>query len=413
MTSKTSIPSELLATSSLKAVHLEVTSKCNLRCTYCAVSQPEYKGYDLNLSSLPALLEALQDMNVETVCLNGHGETTFHKDWKDVFKQVVGNVPRTELTTNLSIDYSEEEIELLSHVDAIHVSLDTHDPLLLRNTRRSVKLGTIINNIARIRKVARDRYEKERPGEEYEFEGMMLSKTDPYWVHNTYRFKPRFLFSCVVHDKNVLMLPAFAHFAVSVNVSHVIFCNMTKYDDLPEAMNVQPVSSLGSTDALVSAREAIKKAKEILEDNGLVAVIQDGLLAAIDEAIANSWRDEPVELATTATINQPHAGTLAAQRNFRVPRKGETRDCLDPWNFSIIYATGKVAPCCWHDPMHTLGKHGSLSDILSSEKMIKLRKQLLTGRLNKFCKTCPARGLTSVAGLREKVATRHEEDEDD
>jgi hypothetical protein len=345
-------------------------------------------------------------LNIETVCLNGHGETTFHKGWKDVFKQVIGNVPRTELTTNLSMEYSDEEIELLSRVDVIHVSLDTHDPILLRDTRRRVDLGTILNNIARIRKVARDRYEKKSPGEEYEFEGMMLSKTDPYWVHNTYRFSPRFMFSCVVHDKNVLLLPAFAHFAVAINVSHVIFCNMTKYDDLPGAVNVQPVSSLGSTDALVAAREAIMKAKETLEDNGLVAAIQDGLLASIDEAVANSWREQPTEHLTIARVKQPHAATLSAQRNFRMPKKGETRDCLDPWNFSIIYATGKVAPCCWHDSMYTLGKDGSLLDILSAEKTVKLRKQLLTGRLNKFCKTCPARGLTTTKELREKVAAR-------
>ena len=381
MTSRTSPSPKLLATSKLKTVHLEVTSKCNLRCTYCAVSQPGYKGYDLDIDSLDPLLDDLHTLNVEMVCLNGHGETTFHAGWKDVFRKVVGKFPVIWLTTNLAIDYSDEEIKLLSRIDQIVVSLDTHDPLLLQDTRRRVDLGMIMRNISRIRHASLARREDE--------------------------LTPHFTFSCVVHDKNVLQLPAFAHFVVSLHASHVDFCNLTKYSDLPGKVNVYPVSSLTNTDDLVNARESLKTAETILADNGVTSAIQDGLLASIDEAIANSWRKDAPRPLTVDIVKQPHAATLSAQRNFRTPKKGETRDCLDPWEFSIIYATGKVAPCCWHEPLHTLGKDGSLLDILSSEKTIKLRKQLLSGRLNKFCKTCPARGLISTHGLRKKVIARN------
>jgi len=420
MTAKASLPSELLATSKLKLVHLEVTSKCNLRCTYCAVSQPEYKGYDLNVSNLPGIVADLKRLGAETISLNGHGETTFHNDWKDVFEAIVGNFPRTEITTNLARNYSDEEIELLSRVDVITVSLDTPDPVLLKDTRRHVDLGVVLTNIARIRGAARHRPAAKsetdhRPGymkllgvdPAVAPDVISATGTDPYWAHNAYRITPRFMFSCVVHDKNVLTLPALAHLAVAVNVSHVIFCNMTKYKDLPGVVNVQPVSSLSDTDALIAARESLKLAEGILLRNGLHPDVQDSLPASIDEAIANSWRKKAAPRPLTiATVKQPHAALLSAQRNFRMPEKGETRDCLDPWNFSIIYATGKVAPCCWHDSMYTLGKDGSLLDILSAEKTVKLRKQLLTGRLNKFCKTCPARGLTTTDDLREKVAAR-------
>lgn len=394
MTGPTALPEAALLTERLTVAHLEITSKCNLRCTYCAVSQPDYRGYDLNTGTADQILDGLESLGVETVCLNGHGETTFHKDWAVIFKKVLGRFPRTELTTNLAVDYTDEEIDLLAQIDIITVSIDTHDPILLEETRRKVPLDTILRNMARLRQAS------------VKHGTRRLAFGPPTTGHagtvraDRYQLTPHFRFSCVVHDKNIETLPAFANFAVAQDVSRVVFCNLQKYDDIPGVVNVYPVTDFETVEELTAARDSLVRAEEILVNNQILEIeIQAGLLDAIDARIA-----APTHVVGS-TVCLEGSGSRS-RRNHRKKSSGETRDCLDPWQFSIVYATGKVAPCCWHTPLHRLKKDESLSDVINNEKFMKLRKQLLTGSLNKFCKTCPARGLISTEELQEKLRNR-------
>ena len=382
MTPSTVVPEELLTTTRLKSVHIEVTSRCNLRCTYCAVSQLGYKGYDLSVDKLDTLLDELEALQVETLTLNGHGETTFHKQWTEVFQKVIGRFPRTELTTNLAMDYTDEEIDLLAELTIITVSIDTHDPLILRDTRRKVDVGTVLKSIARIRKSA-------------ERHGRVDSVPNGGGLAPT----PHLRFSCVVHDKNVHTLPEFAHFAVSQDVKFCIFCNMIKYDDIPGALNVYPVTSFETREELEYARDCIQDAEDILRNNYVYTDIQAGLLESLEEKLsADSAEAEPAPTE--------HEQDLSGRRSFAAPQPGETRDCLDPWQMSIVYSTGKLSPCCWIDPPKTINEDESFTDIVNSETYVKIREQLLTGELNKFCRTCPARAIIDVDTFRDKVADR-------
>ena len=77
-----------------------------------------------------------------------------------------------------------------------------------------------------------------------------------------------------------------------------------------------------------------------------------------------------------------------------------TRDCLDPWFFAMLNARRELQPCCWHPAVGTLPVGGSLNDLLEGAAMRELRRQLLTGELNEYCRRCPARPLTNPDGLR-------------
>ena len=397
MTGPTALPEAALLTDRLKFAHLEITSKCNLRCTYCAVSQPDYRGYDLGTGTVDQILDDLELLGVETVCLNGHGETTFHKDWAVIFKKVLGRFPRTELTTNLAVDYTDEEIDLLAQIDIITVSIDTHDPILLEETRRKVSLGTILSNMARLRRASVKHGKRGFP--------LGQPTTSPAGIVKAggYQLIPHFRFSCVVHDKNIETLLEFAKFAIDQDVKFVVFCNMTKYDDIPGVVNVRPVTDLETVEELTAAKNNLVMAAAILKCSNIRVDSPDGLLAALDARIA-----APTHTVGATMASAPFGSGICARRNFRKKTSGETRDCLGPWQFSIVYATGKVAPCCWQPPLHSLKKGESLSDVINSEKFMQLRKQLFTGRLNKFCKTCPARGLIPTAELQEKVLLVHQ-----
>lgn len=394
--------SPLLRSHQLHTVHIEITSRCNLRCTYCAVSSVGYEGRDLSADTIEPLIQELQELGVEVVNLNGHGETTFHDDWQAIFRAAIGKFPQTHLTSNLAMEYTDEDIELLSHLHHICVSIDTHDPILLKATRRKVNLGTILKNIHRIRQAAVD-----RPA-------------------------PSFSFSCVVHDKNISQLPEFAYFAISLGVCQVTFCNLTKYPDIPGAVNVYPVSDDSDPVSAAAALESLNAAEGILAAAGVGSFVESGLRDSLtcllvslpfynvdfSGELHNDTDEHPASIGSSMYGDKTLAGddpevedTLQAgrERSFKRPSPGETRDCLMPWNFRLIKSSGEVAPCCWRgSPLvkdnPVLHKDGSLTDMLNDEKSVMLRKRLLTGDLDEACVTCPSMALISIDDFCDKVA---------
>jgi MoaA/NifB/PqqE/SkfB family radical SAM enzyme len=347
-----------------------------------------YKGQDLPADKIESLIQELQELNVEVVCLNGHGETTFHDDWQAVFRAAIGKFPQTHLTSNLAMEYTDEDIDLLSRLNCINVSIDTHDPVLLEATRRKVNLKTILENIQRIRQVA------------------------------VGRSAPEFSFSCVVHDKNISDLPAFARFAVSLGISHVTFCNLTKYPDIPGAVNVYPVSADADHVSATAALESLSSAEGILAAAGVGSSAESGLRDSLEcflTGLQNKYpapTGSPMYGAKTLAGDVPEVedtSQAGRERSFKRPAPGETRDCLYPWTFRLVKATGEVAPCCWRgrplvNDNPVLHKDGSLTDMLNDENSVMLRKRLLTGDLDEACVTCPVSGVISIDDFCDKVA---------
>jgi hypothetical protein len=75
------LPEELEARS-IECLLLTVTTNCNLRCTYCCVSQPWYIGQNLDISRLDHFISELSDYKVGLIQVNGHGETTTVEGWE-------------------------------------------------------------------------------------------------------------------------------------------------------------------------------------------------------------------------------------------------------------------------------------------------------------------------------------------
>jgi hypothetical protein len=90
---------------------------------------------------------------------------------------------------------------------------------------------------------------------------------------------------------------------------------------------------------------------------------------------------------------------------YQVPPNQEkpTRDCLDPWFFAMLDSRRALNPCCYHPPVGTLSPGQSLEQVLEGPAMRELRRQLLTGELNEYCRQCPARALTDLASLRSRL----------
>lgn len=356
------ISESLLQSSSTETAHIEMTSQCNLRCVYCAVSQPSYRGFDLNLDCIEEVLDTLKDRRVKYLYVNGHGETTMIANWESTCLKMLDRGFRLKIVSNFSRKLRESEIDVFCKFHEICVSCDTTDPELFTLLRRKAKLSNLFENIERIKSRCR---EMKIPG-------------------------PRFAWSVVVCDRTVFGLVEVVQKGIDLGISHFEFCNLTRYPDLPGAIQVRHISELPVED-MIRSREIIKLARNTATRNGCTFSVQAGLIDVLEERIKSSEGKQ----------GSLESGFL---RYSKEEAEGKTRLCLDPWKMLYIHASGAVRPCCWHwDEIGNLGSGQTLSEISNNSKMLELRRQLLTGELGKYCSSCPARELVTVDELESSV----------
>jgi molybdenum cofactor biosynthesis enzyme MoaA len=362
---------DALGARTTRSVNLELTSNCNLRCTYCPVSQPDYAGKDMGPELVDRMFAELETRKVEMVCLNGHGETTMLPGWQQKVGDFVDHFP-VSMTTNLSKVYSEEELLTLARFKSINVSLDTADARLLKQVRRSVDLDRIVSNIALIRERA-----------------ARIGARGP----NLHLF-------CTVYDQNALKVEEFARLAVSLKAHAVQFTRLVKYRDVDGAHNVQPVSALSEADRH-EAREAIDNARALLEKSGIAVTFWGNAL----ETIRGEEQSAPGNGIADGHADGPHDGGGSLDAHQGLPAEEEAPDmskaCLDPWVFTQIEADGAVFPCCAHSPVGTVNGSGhTLGGVLNNDKVRQMRRGLLLGRLDPECAVCTTRKPVERSELR-------------
>lgn len=250
----------------LLMVRIDFTEKCNLRCTYCAASQPNYIGVEsssqcteggreMPAAQLENVIETLVDFkNIDEITVNGHGETTSYEGWHEYCNRLQQLGLQLTITSNFSRKFHDREIVVLSRFKSITISIDTDDPLMLKKIRRKVNLGDILVNITKIRASA-----------------MAEGRTPP-----------DFIFLSGIYDKNVIRLSQFAWFAVACGVKEISFWKLIKRPDIPGVENVHPLTSL-DREELLQAYDNMQHTKQILTDNGLRAVFTGGIMEEVRE----------------------------------------------------------------------------------------------------------------------------------
>ncbi len=135
---------------------IDINENCNLRCDYCAVSSPTYKGVEMSDAIFERAVGLLGEIDAKAgVHVNGHGETTFHPQWMKMCRAIVGRGFRPRIITNMAKNYTDEEVELLSQFAEIQISLDSDDNELMRKVRKAVRVEHVFETIGRIRAAAK------------------------------------------------------------------------------------------------------------------------------------------------------------------------------------------------------------------------------------------------------------------
>jgi MoaA/NifB/PqqE/SkfB family radical SAM enzyme len=359
------VANELLVPGPLQQIRLDLTTRCNLRCVYCAVSQITYRCEDMPVELAHRATDHIaqiarnRNLRPHVVDVNGHGETTFMHGWVDVCNSLLDHNLSLSITTNLAKAYSPDELEVLAQMYVINVSIDTCDPELLKRLRRRADVRQIVANIKAVRETS------------------LRIDHEP----------PNFQFSCGLYDKNSLSLVELAEFAVGLEIYAVGFWNLTKwphdwFTDVAEHDRAFPLDELSDSE-LRPRVDAIQKGIGILKDNGVKVNVNGDFVSALERR-----------------LNGGLAGVEAIQ-SYELP-KGMTRDCTDPWTYAELETNGDVKPCCARTGVGNLGQQ-ELSQILSGEPIRRLRSDLLGGTPDSDCAKCHLRGATTPEALREKV----------
>lgn len=360
----------LLSVPFIETVILSLTTSCNLRCVYCAVSQPHYKGEDYNLADIDRLIADLVKNKVRLVNINGHGETTMIAGWEDIALKLINQGISVAITTNLVKEYSRAEIDAFSRMAHIVISVDTVDRKLLRETRRHSDIRTILTNMQSIRAHA------------------LLQG----------RAGPRLVWNCVLHDLAVPGLTDWVSVGLATGVTKFILSNYSKWPDLPDAITLRHPASLEPA-AAAQAMEFIDKARSIAHQREAEFEVMAGLSDSL-KLRAEGGNESLAHLQET----QYQETASAQEKHSLAPPPGMTRDCLDAWTYAYIIPSGAVRPCCWFGTASLGNVHEQGFDtLMNGEEAQRLRAELLRGDLREPCRVCPAKGVTTLDALQRKV----------
>ena len=353
---------ELLSSPTTPMVFLELTSRCNLRCVYCAVSQPTYRGHDLPLEDFDNFLGQMRERGVRTVVMNGHGESTIIKGWEVYADRLADAGIRLHMTTNLAKRLTGPEVAVLSRFERILVSLDTVDPDLFTKLRRGADIDTILANVDSVQQFAAAR-----------------------------RRAPALTISCTVGDLSAPAIPGLVDAFLARDVLSFRFGDLAEYPVIEGVTWMRHVSTMSPAD-LGAAREGFRRAIARIDDAGGTYEIDQPLVALLVSGDADVGSADRV----TASIGNKavhYVDTAATQ----------TRYCMDPWHIAFVNSDASVRPCCFfEEKLGTLRKQ-SLAEIVEGDAFRKLLEEMITGELRPTCRSCSARPLVDRAEFEAEV----------
>jgi len=351
---------------------IEFTSKCNLRCSFCTLSHPDYVGKDAAPETIETIKRLLAEGDVQSVSISGHGETTIFPNWEHHARELLQAGQALTTITNLAKVLSDEEARAFSCFSEIRVSVDSPDREQLKQMRRKVDLRTILHNIHLIRGHALADY---RPG-------------------------PDFHFTCVLFFENSPFLARLVALAGSCSATlHLQNPTLVKGLKQPEDAPLTPLNSLNA-EQKKQAFEHIVDAYQLGKTLNVQVTADPMLEAQFDERVASSIEEVSLE------FDDPNSeGSLEFINITTRSKSGHTRLCLEPWSYMLFAQNGEVFSCCVGYPtVAKLDKDSSLEDIYNSPGNQQVRRELLTGELTEHCATCPRKANVSVEELRGHVS---------
>jgi MoaA/NifB/PqqE/SkfB family radical SAM enzyme/esterase/lipase len=133
--------------------NIEITTRCNFKCKYCARSFVRKEGMDMDMEIFTRILDLLP--HAYRITLVGLGEPLLHPQITEFIKIAKSLKRRVGLVTNASLLNSNISKELIaSGLDSIAFSLDTVNQDVSDHIRNGTEIEKVINNIRRFIEIA-------------------------------------------------------------------------------------------------------------------------------------------------------------------------------------------------------------------------------------------------------------------
>lgn len=241
----------LLKVKNIHHAMVEVTTRCNLRCSYCLVSSPNWVERTIGDGMLTKVLHQLVERNPKVIHLHGHGETTIVEGWTKYANILLDKGVNVSLCSNLMKTYDELEIDVLSKFSHLAVSLDTIDAELFKRLRRGGDIKQVTYNLVRIMSKAKS--------------------------HNR---KLRVSFSVVVCDKNITHLIDLTNYGVQLGISGITLCNLGVIDTPKNALDVKHLSQLSQEECGAAIR-ILSQVQMICKVNDITCDLKYGIMDSL------------------------------------------------------------------------------------------------------------------------------------
>jgi radical SAM protein with 4Fe4S-binding SPASM domain len=327
-------------------VELDITNRCNLRCTMCLHSHPLYyrrRRHDLASDVFRRIAESIFPVT-RSLSLSYGAESLLHPGFPQFVKVSAEYcVPRIGVNTNgLCLTESMVEAMVEHGLHHLGVSLDAATPETYDGIRIGGDFRKVMDNLRMVRRV------RERTG----------SPT------------PQVALLFVLMRSNVRELPAFVELANDVGAASIVAVHMSPYRLLDNA-------DQAATFDKALCNQMVHEARTRAEGYGITLVAPSDFA---DEG------DAPT-----------HDLRATAERFDLATAEGWERDapCPFPWHFMAIDMQGDMVPCGWwydQDPMGNVHRDGILA-VWRSDRYQELRDEMINRRLREVCRTCPAAGM--------------------
>lgn len=379
-------------------VRMDLVNKCNLRCQMCHVSLPEVRAeprFELSPELFDKIARELLP-NTRSLILTVGYEPLLSKSFPHVLEEAskYGLPEFSYITNGTFLDADNIERTIRAGVTEVVVSLDGATKETYETIRRGSNFEKVVGNLRALQ--AR----KQELG----------SST------------PEIRIGMVLMRKNIEELPALLRLCHDLGVKNVNATHMIPHEGLgmrDESLSLPHHRALANR-CLDEARQVAEElelnfappvnfsdADPALESSDVApepvesgASIGPAAVAATaqpgTETTAPDETAVAVEIASSSA--QPIDSGAAPPEPLIVPRTDDTSlpdrpdsVCHWPWQDTVIFPDGNVAPCCYWYDSHFMGNlnEESFEAIWHGPKYRELRQQLLDGELNETCSRCP------------------------